>query len=149
MAYRLTPPRAALILGLAALAPFVGSSLTFAYGPANLAGPALLALTVWSAVILGYLGGVRWGVELAGQPRTWALASSLSWTAVGWLILIVPLPTVGWQLILFLAAFLAKWLWDVLSRELPPWYRHLRTWATAGACVSLAVALEHALASGL
>ena len=51
----------------------------------------------------------------------------------------------SWRLGGFLAGFLALWLWDAVSTELPPWYPRLRTAVTVVACVCLALALEHAL----
>jgi hypothetical protein len=52
----------------------------------------------------------------------------------------------AWQLSGFLFVFLLQWLWDVTSHEGPAWRPRLRTLLTTGAALSLAFALEQALA---
>ena len=138
------PPGPALVLGLLGLAPFFGGAAVYAWGPPNLAGPGLLTLLAWSAAVLSYLGGVRWGVEMAArpQPRWSVLTLSVLPSAAAWLLLAAaPLAATERQLTGFVAAFALQWLWDFTAKDPPRWYPRLRTLLTAGAVLALAAAL--------
>jgi hypothetical protein len=144
---RITIPAPAWVLGAAGLIPFFAAAGVFAFGPPVYAGPALLALITYSAAILSFLGGVRWGVEIlrTDKPRWIALIGSNVPPLLAWGLLAAPFATPEWQLSGFLACFLGQWLWDQTSASLPPWYARLRTLLTFGAAAALGVALEHAL----
>ncbi|MEO0466802.1 MAG: DUF3429 domain-containing protein [Pseudomonadota bacterium] len=142
-------PPAPLAITMAGLMPFFAAALAiwvFAGDPARQAG-AELALLAYAAVILSFLGGARWGVEIDSAsfepPRWGALSLSVLGSLVGWVvILIAVLGGLFPWLFLFMAAALAlQWLWDMLSRRaLPAWYEGLRALATAGAVSSLVFA---------
>ena len=141
-------PPAPLALTVAGLMPFFGGALAaFALvgDPARQAG-AFLTLLVYGAVILSFLGGVRWGVEMNEatftQPRWSILTGSILGALIGWAaVLFYLLGTPAQSPFVFLAmagALAVHWIWDVLSRkDTPAWYDGLRTIATLGAVGSL------------
>ena len=51
------------VIALVALSPFLVTALLYSYGPEGRMAAALSALLQWSAVVLSFLGGVRWGLE--------------------------------------------------------------------------------------
>ncbi|WP_233248228.1 DUF3429 domain-containing protein [Caulobacter sp. D5] len=145
---RVPVPRTVWVFGLATLVPFVAASGLFCYGPVSQRGPALVALLAYSTAMLSYLGGVRCGLEIDHiRPRWLTLALSLLPPLAG-VALMLGAERFGaaWQLSGFLFVFLLQWLWDVTSHEGPAWRPRLRTLLTTGAALSLAFALEQALA---
>ena len=144
------PPAAAAALGALGLIPFALGAGLFGYGPEGLRGPALLTLLAYSAAILSFLGGVRWGVEIAihRKPRWGVLAASNLPPLAAWLLLaagggfgLTEVQALGG----FLLAFLLQWAWDSRSNTLPAWYPRLRTLLTLGAVLALAVAIQASL----
>lgn len=127
-------PLPALVLGVAGLIPFVATALQVAAGwplSPRMTGPALYHLTIYSGVILSFLGGVQWGLALA-QP---ASGGQRDWRRVG----ISVLPSLAAWAGLWLAArngllvlaigflgSLAYDLWTVRLGEAPHWYARLR-----------------------
>ena len=108
---------------------------------------ALLSLLVYGAVILSFLGGIRWGVELArnpagprGLPMTLAAAVAL----LGWLLVLWGAIVNTDALLFWCYAFLFMWTlgWDLGTGGFPSWFRRMRVIATIGAGGSfIAVAL--------
>lgn len=134
-------------IALLGLAPFPAAAVLYCWGPADLAGPALGVMLTWSAVVLGFLGGIRWGMETGrAEPRWTRLATSVISPIAGWTLLFargsIDTP---WLLCGFLAAFILQWLYDHTASDVPARYPRLMTTLTLGACVSLAMALEQAL----
>ncbi|MEO0981912.1 MAG: DUF3429 domain-containing protein [Pseudomonadota bacterium] len=139
-------PPAPLALTLAGLAPFLGGAacmllLALLGAPIEIAAGAVLA---YSAVILSFLGGARWGVEIAAaslvQPRWSVLGLSVLGALAGWAGVVWWLVADGSPEIFlgFAAAFALHWAWDLSAdRALPHWYAGLRTIATAGAAAAL------------
>jgi hypothetical protein len=134
-------------IALLALAPFLVSAILFAYGEPAFAPQALTVLLTWSAVVLAFLGGVRWGLETAlPVPRWGRLAGSIVSPVVAWaLFLGRERLEPSWILIGFLGAFLLQWLFDHRAPDVPARYPRLSTALTAGACISLALVLEQTL----
>ncbi|WP_332770103.1 DUF3429 domain-containing protein [Phenylobacterium sp.] len=135
------------IIALVCMVPFPVSALAYAYGPADVAGPALTVMLTWSAVVMGFLGGIRWGLESARtEPRWTRLVHSLISPIAGWALLFtrgaIDTP---WLLCGFLVAFILQWLFDHTAPDVPARYPKLMTVLTLGAGLSLAVALEKAL----
>ncbi len=136
-----TIPRAALWSGLAGLLPFwlpvIIAAQAVVTGRSAAAEAAFF--TIYAAIILGFLGGARWGRALApGEnppDRHWlgAIATSvLGVTAVALHWAAGPVPA----FVLVLAGLAGQYLWDrgaVERRRLPRWYGRLRTLLTAGA----------------
>lgn len=132
---------------LVGLAPFPASAVAHVWGPPDVAGPALSLLLTWSAVMLGFLGGIRWGLESGrAEPRWTRLAASAISPIAGWALLFARGSVAApWLLGGLLAAFILQWLFDHTAPDVPARYPRLMTTLTAGACVSLALALEQAL----
>ena len=121
--------KTAWILGLAGLIPFVAMTAALAYaGRAFIAYPQLvLALSGYSATILAFLGGIRWGAALwRDEGQRHILVLSVLASLVGWALLFVPTP---WMFAGFAVAFALVGVWDVLAarhRALPDWFGRLR-----------------------
>ena len=133
-------PAAAAWLGGAGLLPFLSlavASLVLAGEAARLAAKALLA---YGAVILSFLGGIRWGLAIA-RPADARLAPRLGLSVIpsllGWASLLLPQAT-GLAL---LAAGLAAQLWldvhDSRAGEAPAWYPTLRIPLSLGAIAAM------------
>ncbi len=140
-------PRSLWAIALFGMAPFPLSALTYLYGPADLSGPALTVLLTWSAVMLGFLGGIRWGLESGrAAPRWTRLGQSVISPTAAWALLFArgSIET-SWLLAGFMAAFILQWLYDHAAPDVPARYPRLMTTLTLGACISLALALEQAL----
>lgn len=125
-------------LALAGLIPFVGCAAMMLLSPVE-REVWLGALIAYAAVILSFLGGTRWGAELAGPaPRSSILILSNLPALVAWAALLpfdLPERT---RLSLLALALVMMWFWD---RDRPPlWYPALRTTATVGAVLSLLLA---------
>ncbi len=138
-------PASALALGLAGLIPFAAGVLAL-WAPLPLITPALgLKLVVsYGAIILSFLGGIRWGTAIGpydGGRMSFEFSASVLGSLAGLAaILMPPVPA----LTLLVAGFLMQALWDVTSVEagrLPGWFGKLRMVLTAGAVISLIGAL--------
>ena len=143
-------PSALWTIAAIALAPFPVSAIAYAYGEGEQARMALRVLLTWSTVVLSFLGGVRWGLETGGRvrPRWTRLAASVVSPVAAWgLYLARNEMGVTWSITGFLTAFLLQWLFDHRAPDAPARYPRLSTTMTAGACVSLALALQQALHS--
>lgn len=142
-------PRAAVLSGLAGLIPFWATPVIAilnlsSHGIIGLEG---VAYTIYGAIILGFLGGVRWGVAMgrsAGAPPEALLVQSVLPSVLGLFAVMLHLflgAQWGWALIILgLGAQLA---WDraaTTGHELPAWYGRLRNLLTFGA-VSAGLAL--------
>lgn len=138
-------PAPARFFGLAGLLPFVfGALLCWVSMPESVAafgmnGPFLLS--AYGAVILSFLGGIRWGVAMQTNTMmnewavvAWAMVPSL----VGWFALLMPaligLPLLGLGFVLQVSI-------DAQSTRrglTPAWFLTLRIILTSGALLSLA-----------
>jgi hypothetical protein len=105
---------------------------------------AVAALKVYSAIALGFLGGVRWGLAMRVNTNAQGavqIAASVLPAAAACVALLLP-DTAGLGL---LAASLAgAGAWDVWSAEagaLPSWYGRVRLRATLIATGTIALAL--------
>jgi hypothetical protein len=135
------------IIALAALSPFPVSAAVYAYGPDRLAQDALTVILTWSAIVMSFVGGIRWGLETARPvPRPQRLAASVIGPVVAWLLILARgrWPET-WLLCGFLSAFLLQWLFDHTAPDVPARWPRLLTVLTLGAGLSLAIALEQAL----
>lgn len=130
----------ALVLALLGYLPFL--VLMLAAGPLNpmLSGFAGIfslpswffahALTVYGAVILSFLGGIRWGVAMVGTGETQNRLRELVWSVVpslaGWAAVFMPRS----EGLYFLGAcFLVQGYWDlrlVSVDRAPNWFGSLR-----------------------
>lgn len=142
-------PLAALVLGLAGLVPFAAAALSQYAGLPGLAPDCGVRLgIVYGAVILSFLGGIRWGVALrSGAPRRQAIefAASVLPSLAG--VTSVFLPEIL-GLGLLVSGFLMQALWDVMGvedRRLSRWFGNLRMVLTAGAVIALIALLPRLL----
>lgn len=138
-------PLPALALGLAGLIPFFAGAVAL-WTPLPVLTPelGLKLITAYGAIILSFLGGIRWGTAI-GPYDTRRQGLELSASVLGSLagLAAVFMPAVP-ALTLLITGFLMQALWDVMSVEagrLPPWFGKLRMLLTAGAVVSLVAAL--------
>src|SRR5688572_11715269 len=142
-----TPPALLWVIAATAVIPFPASALMYGYGPAEHMEGSLTMLLTWSAIILAFIGGVRWGMETREpRPRRYRLAFSALSAAAAWGVLLwrgqVP---DAWLLGLFIAVFMIQWLFAHQTSEAPERYPMLSHLMAGAACVSLAVALEKAI----
>ncbi len=141
-------PLAALILGLGGLIPFVACAAALVIGLSlPLIDDPARALLAYAAVILSFLGSVRWGFALRMadtglQARAFALSVGPSIAA--WLTLLAP-TLMG--LAIMPALFLMLGIADVRMTEVgaPQWYRRLRILLTAIVVIALLAAAGGAL----
>lgn len=138
-------PGAPLILTLAGLAPFAAGAGVMWAAEADpvLQAQSGLTLLVYGAVILSFLGGLRWGAEVAGReaPRISVLGLSVAGSLAAWsLVLYGVLGALDWQVFAAVAgAHLLHGVWDTGTAGLPAWMRRLRAIGTFGAAAALLV----------
>ncbi len=140
-------PPAVWVLALGCVSPFIVASALFCYGPSDLSSGALSVLFAYSTIMLGYMGGLRAGIEIErDRPRWMHLAVSIVAPMTGFGLLLAQnvMPAYA-RLGGFILVMIAQWLWDVSHHEGPAWRPRMRTFVTAGAGIPLAFALEQAL----
>jgi len=157
-------PTPALVLGIAGLIPFIvcaalawlpelGLSVIGNLTPSSQASfmsnteiqqTAVFALGAYGAIILSFLGGIRWGnlVSSKTQLNHWGpLFISVLPSLIAWPALL--LPSV-WMLSVLAAGFVLQYAYDVegvKQKILPVWFGRLRTILTTGAVFSLLTGL--------
>lgn len=144
--FRQTTPQVPMALMFAGIIPFAATSgLMFVWrDDLALLNTAALWLMVYSSVILSFIGGVRWGAEIAKRerPRFAELGPSIIGALAGWGFVMAGF-RYGMQTWIFAgmgAALTLHYFYDSISPELPIWYRRMRLWPTLGAVLSLALA---------
>lgn len=137
-------PFSALVLGWAGVLPFAAGALAMLIG-APPGRNALLPLLIYGAVILSFLGGVRWGMamRLSGAERGQALAQSIVPALIGWIAACLygfPMSA----LILLALAHGGLGAADIARAGrglMPIWYGRLRLQLSASVVTSLMIAL--------
>ena len=128
------PPLVTWIYGGLGLIPFIGGAAAAVWLTSLGRIVAQLELIGYGALILSFLGGGRWGLEVGRAPvRPLVISASMLPTIAAFLILVamsVPNPL---RLLAMSLAFVVQWAWDVRSRDTPPWYPLLRHLLTLGA----------------
>jgi hypothetical protein len=142
-------PASALVLGLAGLVPFAVASLAPLTGSpiAEVAAPDVFL--IYAAVILSFLGGVRWGVEMARNaedPSGAILFLSIMPSILAWGVAFYAMTFSEYGAGGFAFAFLfgLQLFWDLGFKE-PVWYRNLRTILSIGAigfCIAFVLVAE-------
>ena len=133
-------PSPALWLGLGGLLPFLVSAAAMFVSDSEVSSLALSSLGGYGAVILSFLGGVKWGVvvnDRAAVEHWHALLLSVVPSLVAWPALL--LPPAG-MLAVLITGFALQYVADrasVAAGELPEWYGRLRLILTMGAIVAL------------
>jgi Protein of unknown function (DUF3429) len=145
-------PTAALALGLAGAVPFLVGATLPAFGFTLVAGvPVRVAMLVYGAVILSFLGGIRWGLALR-EPnvdrQALQFVVSVIPSLVGWVaVLVGTLPGMA----LLAIAFAAQGLLDLKFTEAgraPAWFGRLRLLLSVLVVGSLAIAFSFGLRHG-
>lgn len=143
-------PASARWLGFAGLLPF-WLPLIAIYGGGFIAPErGLMLLMVYAAIILSFLGGIRWGGALK-QPRGPVQSTLFVFSVVpslaSYTALVLPAAA---GLTLLLCSFLVQGVWDVQSAQrgdFPAWFATLRAVLSLGAVMALAAGLAARLLS--
>jgi hypothetical protein len=126
-----------LFYGLAGLIPFLAPPVATLLWP-EFRWQFNEALLWWSAIILSFLGGARWGAAVQAEaPSPGLIGLAMLPSIAGWLILLAPAKYRVVQFGLLAAALLLHLLWDMAARGLPGWYGRMRMVLTAGAVTAL------------
>ena len=137
-----TIPIAPLALGLAGLIPFWALALALLIHSAFGFDMVRLdwALATYAAIIVSFLGGIRWGLALRGGEDPAPYAISIVPSLVAWAALAAPEP---WRLVILGVVALALGPIDlelVRSGAAPAWFGRLRLILSTGAGVALLLA---------
>lgn len=131
------------LLCIAAIAPFLALAIAGVWGPTGWRAPAETGLVGYAAIVLGFIGGHRWGEEVGrrGNAVLMFLATlpALAAWAAFLLILIRGEGRVG--LALLIGAMAGSVAWDLLSPTVPRWYKPMRVVMALGAIASLGLVL--------
>ena len=140
-------PLLAILLGVLGLVPFIGCGLAALSPDAGTAERMLNALIGYAAVILGFTGGIHWGLQLqapqsdASLERT-RLGLGIVSPFVAWVALLLPLVVAPWvALIVLIAAYIGAVLAEQKAGRrsmLPPRYLWLR-WGYTVVAVAMMV----------
>ena len=136
----LTVPKSGLWLGYMGLLPFLAGAVWVITPGLPLKAIALEALILYGAVILSFLGGVRWGLAIAkmntklARPLIFSVIPSL----LGWVAALLE-PRAG--LLILALAFTSLYVADLKLSLAPDWYKSLRLPLTAGAVIALLLGL--------
>lgn len=130
---RPSPPLAAILIGIASLAPLISGAALAAFGAMlewRLYGISLL--TAYAACALSFLGAVHWGLAMREQPVP---ALRLAVSVVPMLVGFVALALGGRAgLTVMAAGFLGVLAYDIFGARqgfAPAWYPRLR-WPLTG-----------------
>lgn len=137
-------PRAALRLGFLGLAPLAISALVALSPHADTALLGALSFSLYAAVLLSFLGGVRCGFELMRAPQRpngVRLAFSALPSLAGWglALFVFVMPSAVGAAAAFAGLFAAQYVWDHRSAQdagAPAWYPLLRQVLTGGAMIA-------------
>lgn len=133
------------LAGLGAV-PFVGMALAGVFWP-ELAATQLggeNAFLGYGAVILSFMGGIRWGRALSLEEPALAAGQmilSVAPSLAAWLALLIDRP---WSLVLLMACFALQAIWDLRSAGnglLPHWFARLRLAISVIVIASIALVL--------
>jgi hypothetical protein len=140
-------PRSLWAIAILALLPFPISAGVYGYGPPDVARVAVTVLLTWSAMVLSFLAGVRWGLETSRRvPRRSRLLGAFGFGVAAWALLLSRWRLeLSWTLAAYLVAFLLQWLTDHMTPNVSARFPRLSTAVSVAACVSLAVALDQAM----
>jgi hypothetical protein len=136
-------------IALSGLIPFLLLAIALPVAPDPLAPALVQAMIAYGAVVLAFLGGVRWGAELARAPQAphlIRLAAAGLQTVPAW-IAVLMLNRPLWAITVLLVAGFAHLTWDlsgVRAGLLPSWTYRLRIGLTliASACLVIAAASQ-------
>jgi hypothetical protein len=147
-------PRAALRLGFLGIAPLAISALVSLSQHMSTARLGVISFSLYAAVLLSFLGGVRCGFEIMrapAAPNALRLLFSALPALAGWLLalLVIAMPPGLGAASTFAGLFAGQYVWDhrsAIDAGAPEWYPLLRRVLTGGAMI---VCLLIPLASAL
>lgn len=136
-------PTAALVLSAAGYVPFAGFSAGAILLPSAYESQAAFGLLIYGAIILSFLGGVHWGLEMArqshqtdkGSPARFGI--SVVPSLVAWASLALPHGIAPAGLVFGFSLMLAYDLYCVKQQQAPLWYRKLRLPLTLLVCLAI------------
>ncbi len=144
----LSIPLPAAILGFAGLIPFIVPAAALWLLSSQYQFEMATALVAYGAVILSFLGGIRWGlcVHPDSQRITWTeLNASVLPSLAGWTALLLHwLVNQPIAIILLIFGFLLQYYWDrqaMHNGRINPWFARLRFYLSCGATLALLAAL--------
>jgi hypothetical protein len=130
-----TVPSPVRIYALLGLIPFLLPP-AIAWARPQFAQPMLAMEADYAALILSFLGGVRWAMEARrATPDAHVIGQSMLPTLAALALMLIP--AVSSRLFGLAIALAAQWAWDRRSKDAPPWFSRLRTVLSAGALVGL------------
>lgn len=139
------PPRAAALLGYAGAIPFVAMAVIVFFLYPRAEAVAVLEVQIgYGAVILSFLGGIRWALAMLFPEDPLLLRRLAAATApalIGWGALFMPS---AWGLIVLIAAFWAQAAADLRAtrdNEAPRWFGGYRVRLTIFVVGALALSL--------
>lgn len=134
------PPAVTWAYGGLGLLPFAAGAVGALVAGGVLRSLVQLGLLVYGGLILSFLGGARWGLEISRRPiRPAVISGSMAGAVLSTLLVAAMGAPPAWRLLALAAGHLGQWAWDVRSGDTPPWYPRLRHVLTAGAVLSLLV----------
>lgn len=138
-----TLPRAALRLGFLGLVPLAVSALISLSVHETTARLGAISFSLYAAVLLSFLGGVRCGIEIMrapDNPNGMRLLFSALPALAGWALatMVVYFTPVLGAAAIFAGLFAVQAMWDYRSARdagAPAWYPVLRQVLTGGAMI--------------
>lgn len=129
-------PVNARLLGYSGVIPFAACAAVLAWGSVQWHQGALSAFMIYGAVILSFIGGIRWGAAVSGgQVRTSPLVISVLPSL--WAAFFLWWPEPGAAVAGLMAGFIVLGVidWARPARGMPPWMRSLRVRLTTAVVV--------------
>ena len=136
--------RTATMLALLGFVPFAiftsllladpGLISQYAEGGAAAVGTLIDALKLYAAIVLSFVGGIRWGLAIAngdgGRKESEALVLAAGPSLIGWFSFFMGEP---WSFAVLAVAFAATGWWDSRAagtKGMPDWFGRLRALLT-------------------
>lgn len=134
-------PHATLAWGWAGVVPFAALSLAIAFADDTMAARIDQILISYGAIILTFIGGVHWGMEMSRQGRGWLLyTSGICPSLVAVVAILLPFHFALMALAIGFGGLLAFDLWLGHQQLVPQWYSQLRIKLTSAVLACLLVA---------
>lgn len=136
--------RTATLLALLGFVPFASFTTLLLADPGlipqmagrDLDGPSLVipAFKIYAAIVLSFIGGIRWGVAIVqqhdGREDSEALVLAAGPSLIGWFAFFMGEP---WSFAMLAVAFAATGWWDSRlagNKGVPEWFGRLRLFLT-------------------
>jgi hypothetical protein len=134
-------PIIALLLGWAGVLPFAAFVMSATLGQPGHAGAAMAALVGYGSIILSFMGGVLWGLQMSQSRSQAAYVASIVPALTAAAAMVLQAPFGIWLLLCGFAGLLAYDLPLSRSGGAPNWYPVLRWQLTTAVVALLAMAL--------